>query len=60
LSCSQPSAWKAGLIVTNVNPMYTERELRLRLEDSGAQVLLASDMFLQWRGPSPRRSGSVS
>jgi len=44
-------AWKAGLIVTNVNPMYTERELRLQLEDSGAQVLLASDMFLQVAQP---------
>lgn len=40
-------AWKAGLVVTNINPMYTERELRLQLEDSGATVLLASDMFLQ-------------
>ncbi|BEP57231.1 MULTISPECIES: AMP-binding protein [unclassified Variovorax] len=44
-------AWKAGLIVTNVNPMYTERELRLQMEDSGAQVLLASDMFLQVAQP---------
>jgi len=44
-------AWKAGLVVTNVNPMYTERELRLQLEDSGAQVLLSSDMFLQVAQP---------
>jgi long-chain acyl-CoA synthetase len=53
-------AWKAGLIVTNVNPMYTERELRLQLEDSGAQVLLASTCSFRWRNPSPRRWGSVS
>jgi len=44
-------AWKAGLIVTNVNPMYTERELHLQLKDSGAQMLLASDLFLQAAGP---------
>ncbi|RZJ53365.1 MAG: long-chain fatty acid--CoA ligase, partial [Acidovorax sp.] len=39
-------AWKAGLIVTNVNPLYTGRELRLQLEDSGAKLLLACDLFL--------------
>lgn len=44
-------AWKAGLIVTNVNPLYTERELRLQLEDSGAQMLLTSDMFLHVAHP---------
>lgn len=40
-------AWKAGLVVTNVNPLYTERELRLQLEDAGAQLLLVADMFVQ-------------
>lgn len=40
-------AWKAGLVVTNVNPLYTERELRLQLQDSGAQLLVVADMFLQ-------------
>lgn len=39
-------AWKAGLIVTNVNPLYTERELRLQLEDSGARLLIVSDLHL--------------
>lgn len=39
-------AWKAGLVVTNVNPLYTERELRFQLEDSGAKVLLVADLFL--------------
>lgn len=41
------AAWKAGLIVTNINPIYTDRELRYQLEDSGAKVLLVADMFLQ-------------
>lgn len=44
-------AWKAGLIVTNVNPLYTGRELRLQLEDSGAKLLLVCDMFLPVAGP---------
>ncbi|AVS90890.1 long-chain fatty acid--CoA ligase [Paracidovorax avenae] len=44
-------AWKAGLIVTNVNPLYTERELRLQLQDSGARLLLASELFLQVAQP---------
>lgn len=44
-------AWKAGLIVTNVNPLYTGRELRLQLEDSGARLLLVCDMFLPVAGP---------
>ena len=37
--------------MTNVNPLYTERELRLQLEDSGAQMLLTSDMFLHVAQP---------
>ncbi|XDF37881.1 long-chain fatty acid--CoA ligase [Paracidovorax avenae] len=44
-------AWKAGLIVTNVNPLYTGRELKLQLQDSGAKLLLASDLFLQVAQP---------
>ncbi len=32
---------KAGLIVTNVNPLYTGRELRLQLQDSGAKLLVS-------------------
>lgn len=39
-------AWKSGLIVTNVNPLYTERELREQLQDSGAKVLLAHSQSL--------------
>lgn len=38
-------AWKAGLIVTNMNPLYTAREVSLQIEDSGAKLLLASNLF---------------
>ncbi|WP_175684678.1 AMP-binding protein [Burkholderia anthina] len=40
-------AWKAGLVFTNVNPFYTERELEAQLADSGAKLLIASDLFVQ-------------
>jgi len=36
---------RAGLTVVNVNPMYTARELRHQLEDSGAKVILVLDNF---------------
>ena len=36
---------RAGLVVVNVNPMYTARELRHQLTDSGASVLLVMDNF---------------
>ncbi|ARK86468.1 AMP-binding protein [Burkholderia pseudomallei] len=39
-------AWKAGLVVTNVNPLYTERELREQLQDSSAKVLVAHSLSL--------------
>ncbi|MCX8195677.1 MAG: long-chain fatty acid--CoA ligase [Acidilobaceae archaeon] len=35
----------AGATVTPVNPLYTARELRFQLEDSGARVLVALDLF---------------
>jgi long-chain acyl-CoA synthetase len=38
-------AWKAGLVVTNINPLYTERELEAQLADSGAKALVACDLF---------------
>ncbi|MEN0106879.1 MAG: AMP-binding protein, partial [Pseudomonas sp.] len=38
-------AWKAGLIVTNVNPLYTARELETQLADSEAKLLVACDLF---------------
>ncbi|MGY0798601.1 long-chain fatty acid--CoA ligase [Lysobacter sp. A286] len=36
---------RAGLTVVNTNPMYTARELRHQLVDSGATVLLVLDNF---------------
>ncbi len=36
---------RAGLTVVNVNPMYTPRELRHQLNDSGASVLVVVDNF---------------
>jgi len=36
---------RAGLSVVNVNPLYTPRELKHQLQDSGASVLLVVDNF---------------
>ena len=33
-------AWRAGMVVVNVNPMYTAPELEHQLNDSGAKVLV--------------------
>ncbi len=33
-------AFRAGLIVTNVNPLYTEREMAHQLNDSGAETIV--------------------
>lgn len=41
------AAWKAGLILTNVNPLYTPREVAYQLEDSGAKALIACDLFIK-------------
>ena len=38
-------ALRAGLVVVNTNPMYTTRELRHQLEDSGAKAILVLDNF---------------
>lgn len=38
-------ALRAGLTVVNTNPMYTARELKHQLEDSGAKVILVLDNF---------------
>jgi len=38
---------RAGLTVVNVNPLYTARELKYQLQDSGAVVLVAVDNFGQ-------------
>src|SRR5690606_21909387 len=38
-------ALRAGLAVVNTNPMYTPRELRHQLVDSGARAILVLDNF---------------
>lgn len=36
---------KAGCILVNTNPLYTEREMEHQFKDSGAKVLVILDMF---------------
>ncbi len=36
---------KAGCVVVNVNPLYTEREMEHQFNDSGAEALVVLDMF---------------
>ena len=38
---------RAGLIVVNVNPLYTPRELQQQLADSGASVIVIMENFAQ-------------
>ncbi|AXO87562.1 long-chain-fatty-acid--CoA ligase [Pseudomonas parafulva] len=40
-------AMRAGLIVVNTNPLYTEREMRHQFKDSGARALVYLNMFGQ-------------
>jgi len=37
--------FRAGLVVVNVNPMYTERELEHQLVDSGAKCIIVLENF---------------
>ena len=37
--------FRAGLVVVNVNPLYTARELQHQLNDSGAKCILVLDNF---------------
>lgn len=39
------SAVRLGLVVVNIDPMYTQRELILQLEDSGADTILVLENF---------------
>ena len=39
------AALRAGLVVVNVNPMYTPRELEHQLRDSGAKAILVLENF---------------
>jgi long-chain acyl-CoA synthetase len=38
-------ALRAGLVVVNVNPLYTPRELKEQLEDSGASAIVIMENF---------------
>lgn len=38
-------ALKAGLIVVNMNPQYTERELLIQVKDAGCVALVVLDLF---------------
>ncbi|WDY56709.1 long-chain-fatty-acid--CoA ligase FadD2 [Pseudomonas sp. PSKL.D1] len=38
-------AMRAGLIVVNTNPLYTEREMRHQFKDAGARALVYLNMF---------------
>ncbi len=38
-------ALRAGLVVVNTNPMYTARELKHQLEDSGARAIVVVENF---------------
>ena len=40
-------AMRAGLIVVNTNPLYTDRELQHQLKDSGAKAIVVVEMFAQ-------------
>ena len=37
--------FRAGLVVVNVNPLYTERELKHQLKDSGAKAIVILENF---------------
>ena len=41
----QIGVFLAGLVLVNVNPLYTTRELEHQLNDSGAQVLVVVENF---------------
>ena len=38
-------AFRAGLVVVNVNPLYTARELEHQLADSGAKCIVILENF---------------
>ena len=40
------ACWKVGLIITNINPLYTARELEYQLTDSATKALIVSDLFI--------------
>ena len=39
------SAMRLGLIVVNIDPMYTQRELKIQFNDSGAETVIVLESF---------------
>ncbi|MCH2190641.1 MAG: AMP-binding protein [Gammaproteobacteria bacterium] len=39
------SAMRLGLIVVNIDPMYTQRELKIQFNDSGAETVIVLETF---------------
>lgn len=50
-------AWRAGLVVVNVNPLYTANELEHQLNDSGAKVLVVLRQSAATFNEIPVRTG---
>lgn len=50
-------AWKAALVVSNVNPLYTGRELQAQLESCGARLLVTGEQFLEKANPVAQALG---
>ena len=59
-------ALRAGLIVVNVNPLYTPRELKEQLADAGAAVIVIMENFAHklesgfGGNPDPARGGGAA
>ena len=45
---------RAGMVVVNVNPLYTARELEHQLKDSGAKAIIVLENFATHAGRSHR------
>lgn len=39
------SAMRLGLVIVNIDPLYTQRELKIQLNDSGAETILVLENF---------------
>lgn len=48
-------ALKAGAIVVQTNPLYVERELEHQIKDSGAETIIALDLFYERIAPIQHR-----
>ena len=50
-------ALKIGAIVVMTNPLYVERELQIQLSDSGAETMIALDLFYPRIGKIRKETG---